>query len=81
VELPSSAQGMPTPEALSIVLHHAERLLSGHAVAALSVITIFRILKILGLFFGDFVLFLLLHYICMFVYLFLGFVLDYIHYS
>ncbi|GMY28139.1 large proline-rich protein bag6-B-like isoform X1 [Fagus crenata] len=36
VELPSSAQGMPTPEALSIVLHHAERLLSGHAVAALS---------------------------------------------
>ncbi|KAF3957076.1 hypothetical protein CMV_017871 [Castanea mollissima] len=36
VELPSSAQGLPTPEALSIVLRQAERLLSGHAVAALS---------------------------------------------
>ncbi|XP_075652593.1 uncharacterized protein LOC142622915 [Castanea sativa] len=44
VELPSSAQGLPTTEALSIVLHQAERLLSGHAVAALSVITIFRII-------------------------------------
>lgn len=36
VELPSSAQGLPSPEALSIVLRQAERLLSGHAVAALS---------------------------------------------
>ncbi|CAK7346073.1 unnamed protein product [Dovyalis caffra] len=29
VELPSNARGLPTPEALSIVLRHAERLLSG----------------------------------------------------
>ncbi|KAJ7966936.1 Large proline-rich protein BAG6 [Quillaja saponaria] len=36
VELPSSSQGLPTPEALSIVLCHAGRLLGGHAVAALS---------------------------------------------
>ncbi|KAK9270986.1 hypothetical protein L1049_026574 [Liquidambar formosana] len=36
VELPSNARGLPTPEALSIVLRHAERLLSDHAVAALS---------------------------------------------
>ncbi|PKI55163.1 hypothetical protein CRG98_024454 [Punica granatum] len=36
VELPSSARGLPSPEALGIVLRHAERLLSGQAVAALS---------------------------------------------
>ncbi|KAE8057334.1 hypothetical protein FH972_014035 [Carpinus fangiana] len=36
VELPTNAQGLRTPESLSIVLRHAERLLSGHAVAALS---------------------------------------------
>ncbi|KAI4336722.1 hypothetical protein L6164_015213 [Bauhinia variegata] len=36
VELHSNMQGLPTPEALSIVLRHTERLLSGHAVAALS---------------------------------------------
>ncbi|KAJ7957943.1 Large proline-rich protein BAG6 [Quillaja saponaria] len=36
LELPSNAQGLPTPEALSIVLRNAERLLSGHAVSALS---------------------------------------------
>ncbi|XP_021802571.1 large proline-rich protein BAG6 isoform X5 [Prunus avium] len=36
VNLPSNAQGMPTPEALGIVLRHAERLLSSHAVSALS---------------------------------------------
>lgn len=35
-ELPSNARGLPTPEALSIVLRHAQRLLSGPAVAALS---------------------------------------------
>lgn len=35
-ELPSTARGLPTPEALSIVLRHAQRLLSDHAVAALS---------------------------------------------
>ncbi|XP_057516007.1 ubiquitin-like domain-containing protein CIP73 [Amaranthus tricolor] len=34
--LTSNTRGMPTPEALSIVLRHAERLLSGPAVAALS---------------------------------------------
>ncbi|KAG6704681.1 hypothetical protein I3842_07G144800 [Carya illinoinensis] len=36
VELPSIAHGLHTPEALSIVLLRAQRLLSGHAVAALS---------------------------------------------
>ncbi|KAL7244706.1 hypothetical protein ACSBR2_000139 [Camellia fascicularis] len=36
VELPSSARGLSTPEALIIVLRHAQRLLSGHTVAALS---------------------------------------------
>lgn len=36
VDLPSNAQGLHTPEALSIVLRQAERLLSSHAVAALS---------------------------------------------
>ncbi|XVE56243.1 hypothetical protein DITRI_Ditri03aG0222700 [Diplodiscus trichospermus] len=36
VALPSDARGLPTPEALSIVMRHAERLLSSHAIAALS---------------------------------------------
>ncbi|KAJ6392376.1 hypothetical protein OIU77_026187 [Salix suchowensis] len=36
VELPSNARGYPTPEALSIVLRHAARLLSGPATTALS---------------------------------------------
>ncbi|XP_057469973.1 LOW QUALITY PROTEIN: ubiquitin-like domain-containing protein CIP73 [Actinidia eriantha] len=36
VELPSSARGLSTSETLIVVLRHAERLLSGHAVAALS---------------------------------------------
>ncbi|XP_034695174.1 ubiquitin-like domain-containing protein CIP73 isoform X2 [Vitis riparia] len=36
VELPSNSRGLPTPEALSIVMRQAERLLSGNAVAALS---------------------------------------------
>jgi hypothetical protein len=36
VDLPSNAQGLHTPEALGIVLRQAERLLSTHAVAALS---------------------------------------------
>lgn len=36
VELPSNAQGLPTLEALSSVLHRAEQLLGGQAVAALS---------------------------------------------
>ncbi|KAF3446864.1 hypothetical protein FNV43_RR12044 [Rhamnella rubrinervis] len=36
VDLPSTAQGLHTTEALSIVLRRAERLLSTHAVAALS---------------------------------------------
>ncbi|XP_015884147.1 ubiquitin-like domain-containing protein CIP73 isoform X1 [Ziziphus jujuba] len=36
MDLPSNTQGLHTPEALSIVLRHAERLLSRHAVAALS---------------------------------------------
>ncbi|KAL2895604.1 Ubiquitin-like domain-containing protein CIP73 [Bienertia sinuspersici] len=35
-ELPSNTRGLPTPEALTIVLRHAQRLLSGPAVAALS---------------------------------------------
>ncbi|RZB70294.1 Ubiquitin-like domain-containing protein CIP73 [Glycine soja] len=38
VELPSNVQGLPTLEALSTVLHRAEQLLGGQAVAALSVI-------------------------------------------
>lgn len=36
VELPSTARGLSTPDALAVVLRHAQRLLSGHAVAALS---------------------------------------------
>ncbi|XP_057974336.1 uncharacterized protein LOC131162162 isoform X3 [Malania oleifera] len=36
VELPSNARGMPTPEALGIVLRHAQRILNDHAIAALS---------------------------------------------
>ncbi|KAK6939264.1 Ubiquitin-like domain [Dillenia turbinata] len=36
VEFPSNSRGVPTPEALSIVMRHAERLLSGQAVVALS---------------------------------------------
>ncbi|XVE94459.1 hypothetical protein REPUB_Repub02eG0010500 [Reevesia pubescens] len=36
VALPSDVRGLPTPEALSIVMRHAERLLSSHAIAALS---------------------------------------------
>ncbi|KAL9358215.1 hypothetical protein Peur_051468 [Populus x canadensis] len=36
VELPSNARGLPTPEALSIVLRHAGQLLSGPTTAALS---------------------------------------------
>ncbi|XWS14398.1 hypothetical protein CRYUN_Cryun35bG0005900 [Craigia yunnanensis] len=36
VALPSDARGLPTPQALSIVMQHAERLLSSHAIAALS---------------------------------------------
>ncbi|KAL9448919.1 hypothetical protein AB3S75_010955 [Citrus x aurantiifolia] len=35
-ELPSNERGLPTPEALNIVLQRAQRLLSGHTVAALS---------------------------------------------
>jgi len=41
VELPSNSQGLPNLEELSIVLRHAERLLGGQAVAALSVINKF----------------------------------------
>ncbi|KAJ1424208.1 Ubiquitin-like domain superfamily [Sesbania bispinosa] len=36
VELPSNTQGLPTIEALTTVLHRAEQLLGGQAVAALS---------------------------------------------
>ncbi|KAG8378028.1 hypothetical protein BUALT_Bualt08G0095600 [Buddleja alternifolia] len=36
IALPSNSRGLPTVEALSIVLQHAQRLLSGHAVPALS---------------------------------------------
>ncbi|XP_039049594.1 ubiquitin-like domain-containing protein CIP73 isoform X2 [Hibiscus syriacus] len=36
VVLPTDARGLPTPEALSIVMRHAERLLSSHAIVALS---------------------------------------------
>lgn len=39
VNLPSNALGLPTPDALGIVLRNAERLLSSHAASALSVIT------------------------------------------
>ncbi|KAG5542816.1 hypothetical protein RHGRI_015799 [Rhododendron griersonianum] len=35
-ELPTTARGLSTPEALAVVLRHAQRLLSGHTVAALS---------------------------------------------
>ncbi|XP_027149385.1 ubiquitin-like domain-containing protein CIP73 isoform X1 [Coffea eugenioides] len=35
-QLPSTTRGVPTPEALSSVLRHAQHLLGGHAVAALS---------------------------------------------
>lgn len=37
--LPANAQGMPTAEALSIVLRNAQQLLSGRAVEAVSVST------------------------------------------
>ena len=37
VELPSNAQGLSTPEALSIVLRRAEQLLGQRAIIALSV--------------------------------------------
>ncbi|XP_041020370.1 ubiquitin-like domain-containing protein CIP73 [Juglans microcarpa x Juglans regia] len=40
VELPSNAQGLRTPEALSIVLRHGQRLLGGQAAAALSHIAV-----------------------------------------
>ncbi|KAE8701885.1 Ubiquitin-like superfamily protein, putative isoform 2 [Hibiscus syriacus] len=36
VALPSDARDLPTPEALSIVIRHAVRLLSSHAIGALS---------------------------------------------
>ncbi|GAV56706.1 ubiquitin domain-containing protein [Cephalotus follicularis] len=36
VELPLNALGLPTPEALSIVMRQAQQLLSGHATATLS---------------------------------------------
>ncbi|KAI9122826.1 hypothetical protein K1719_005715 [Acacia pycnantha] len=39
-ELPSNRQGLQTVEALIAVLHRAERLLSGHAIVALSVINL-----------------------------------------
>lgn len=34
--LPSNARGLPTPEALSVVLRRTQQLISGHALAALS---------------------------------------------
>ncbi|KAF5183891.1 Ubiquitin-like domain-containing protein cip73 [Thalictrum thalictroides] len=34
--LPSNSRGMPTPEALSVILRRAHHLISGHAIAALS---------------------------------------------
>ncbi|KAF8377745.1 hypothetical protein HHK36_031130 [Tetracentron sinense] len=37
VDLPSNVLGQPTPEALSIIMRRAQQILSGHAVAALSV--------------------------------------------
>ncbi|XP_010266100.1 PREDICTED: large proline-rich protein bag6-B [Nelumbo nucifera] len=39
VELPFNERGLPTPEALSIIIRRAQQLLSAHAVAALSHIT------------------------------------------
>ncbi|KAK8580060.1 hypothetical protein V6N12_070347 [Hibiscus sabdariffa] len=36
VALPTDARGLPTPEALNIVIRHAVRLLSSHAIGALS---------------------------------------------
>ncbi|XP_022880315.1 large proline-rich protein BAG6-like [Olea europaea var. sylvestris] len=36
VELPANSRGVPTPEALSTVLQHAQRLLSGPTISALS---------------------------------------------
>ncbi|XP_060199902.1 ubiquitin-like domain-containing protein CIP73 isoform X1 [Lycium barbarum] len=36
VQLPTNSRGLSTPEALSTVLHHAERLFGGHVIAALS---------------------------------------------
>ncbi|XP_009762566.1 uncharacterized protein LOC107814725 isoform X3 [Nicotiana tabacum] len=36
VQLPTNSHGLSTPEALSTVLHHAERLFGGHVIAALS---------------------------------------------
>lgn len=56
VEFPSNVQGLRTPEALSIVLRHVQRLLSGQAVAALSVITIFEILVVIFFVVGGLVL-------------------------
>lgn len=56
MEFPSNVQGLRTPEALSIVLRHVQRLLSGQAVAALSVITIFKILVVIFLVVGGLVL-------------------------
>lgn len=46
-ELPTNERGLPTPEALSIVLRHAQGLLSGHTIAALSVNTILEHLFLL----------------------------------
>lgn len=43
IELPTNARGVPTVEALSIVLRHAQRLLNDHAVAALAVCTLMRL--------------------------------------
>lgn len=40
VELPTNPQGLPTTESLSIVLRHAQRLLSDYAISSLSVRTI-----------------------------------------
>lgn len=42
VELPANSRGVPTPEALSTVLQHAQRLLSGPTISALSVSTLFK---------------------------------------
>lgn len=42
VELPSNARGVPTPEALGIILRHAQQLLRVHANAALDVHTTSR---------------------------------------
>ncbi|KAK4348892.1 hypothetical protein RND71_031647 [Anisodus tanguticus] len=36
VQLPTNSHGLSTPEALSTVLHHAERLFGGHVIASLS---------------------------------------------